>query len=46
MDKETIRKNIDLKKDTVRKLKVKAAKKDTNVKNYIEQLVEQDVKKS
>lgn len=46
MEKKKVRKNIDLKEDTVRKLKVKAAKKDTNVKNYIETLVEQDVKKS
>lgn len=44
MDKK-IRKNIDLKKDTVKKIKLKAVKKDTNVKNYIETLVEKDAEK-
>lgn len=36
-----IRKNIDISDKAVKKLKILAAKKDTNVKNLIEHIVEQ-----
>lgn len=43
MEKKKVRKNIDLSAGAVKKLKLKAAKKDTNVKNLIEQIIENEV---
>lgn len=41
---EKIRKLIDVPKRDVRKLKIKAAKADTTVKQYIEKLIREDIK--
>jgi hypothetical protein len=34
-----VRKNIDLPKEVIKKLNILAAEKETNAKNYIEELV-------
>jgi predicted HicB family RNase H-like nuclease len=42
--KDKIRKLIDVKPNTVKRLRLLAAKKETSVKGYIEQLIENHVK--